>query len=111
MIRDAEHFLSYFNDKNPKLLIIDVHPTWSGHCEALIPFYRNLQTSIIDEFEKRIDIILLDQEKTESLGIPELRSTCQPKILIALQGKFLFSTIGPNTSELEDHIRKNVPYI
>lgn len=111
MIRDFEHFLNYFNDKNLKLLIIDVHPAWSGHCEALISFYRNLQTNIIDEFEKHIDIILLDQEKIELLGIPELYFTCHPKILIALQGKFLFSTIGPNTSKLEDHILKNVPYI
>jgi len=66
VVRDVEHFLSYYNEKNPKLLIIDVYPTWSGPCEALLPFYKNLQTNIIDEFEKRIDIILLAQEKVES---------------------------------------------
>jgi thiol-disulfide isomerase/thioredoxin len=111
VIRDAEHFLSYYNDKNPKLLIIDVHPTWSGHCEALMPFYKNLQTNIIDEFEKRIDIILLDQEKVESLAIPDLHSTCKPKVLIAMQGKIIHTAHGPNTSELEEHVKKNVPYI
>jgi thiol-disulfide isomerase/thioredoxin len=111
VIRDVEHFVSYFNDKNPKLLIIDVHPMWSGHCEALMPFYKNLQTNIIDEFEKRVDIILLDQEKIESLNLPEFHSTCKPKIIIALQGKIIFTANGPNTSELEDQVKKNVPYL
>jgi thiol-disulfide isomerase/thioredoxin len=69
-IRDVEHFQTIFNDRNPKLVVIDVHPTWSGPCEALMPFYKNLQTNVIDEFEKRIDIILVDQEKIESLNIP-----------------------------------------
>jgi thiol-disulfide isomerase/thioredoxin len=42
-------------------VVIDVHPAWSGPCDALMPFYKNLQTNVIDEFEKRIDIILVDQ--------------------------------------------------
>jgi hypothetical protein len=111
VIRDADHFLTYFNERNPKLLIIDVHPAWSGACEALIPFYKNLQTSVIDEFEKRIDIILVDQEKLESLSLPELHSTSKPKIIIALQGKIIFTANGPNSTELEEHVKKNVPYI
>lgn len=98
VIRDAEHFHTYYTEKNPKLLIIDVHPTWSGPCDALLPFYKNLQTTIIDEFERRVDIILLAQEKVESLNIPELSSTCKPKILIVLQGKILHIAHGPNTS-------------
>lgn len=110
-IRDADHFLSYYTERNPKMVIIDVHPAWSGTCEALMPFYKNLQTTVIDEFEKRIDIILVDQEKIESLNIPEFQATCKPKIFITLQGKIIHTTNGPNTSELEDHIKKNVPYI
>jgi thiol-disulfide isomerase/thioredoxin len=50
VIKDVDHFQTYFNERNPKLLIIDVHPTWSGACDALIPFYKNLQTNVIDEF-------------------------------------------------------------
>jgi thiol-disulfide isomerase/thioredoxin len=111
VIRDSEHFLTYYSDKNPKLLIIDVHPTWSGACEALMPFYKNLQTSVIDEFEKRVDIILVDQEKIESLNLAEFRSTSKPKIIIALQGKIIFTANGPNSTELEEHVKKNVPYI
>jgi thiol-disulfide isomerase/thioredoxin len=111
VVRDADHFLTYFNERNPKLLIIDVYPSWSGPCEALMPFYKNLQTTVIDEFERRVDIILLAQEKAESLAIPELHSTCKPKIHIALQGKIIFTVNGPNTSELEEHVKKNVPYI
>jgi hypothetical protein len=50
LIRDLEHFQSIFNERNPKLVVIDVHPAWSGPCEALMPFYKNLQTNVIDEF-------------------------------------------------------------
>ncbi len=55
--------------------------------------------------------MLLAQEKVESLGIPELHSTCKPKILIVLQGKIIFTVNGPKTSELEEHVKKNVPCI
>ena len=111
VVRDADHFLSYFNEKNPKLLIVDVHPSWSGACEALIPFYKNLQTNVIDEFEKRIDIIMLDQEKIEALNLPDFHATSKPKIIIALQGRIIFTANGPNATELEEHVKKNVPYI
>lgn len=53
----------------------------------------------------------MDQEKIESLNLPEMHSTCKPKIIIAFQGKIIHTVHGPNTSELEDHIKKNVPYI
>ena len=110
-IRDADHFQHFFSERNPKLVIIDVHPAWSGTCEALMPFYKNLQTNVIDEFEKRIDIILVDQEKLESLNLPEFQATCKPKIFISMQGKIIHTVNGPNTSELEDFVKKNVPYI
>lgn len=58
-----------------------------------------------------MDIVLLAQEKVESLGIPELHSTCKPKIIVALQGKIIFTANGPNATELEEHVKKNVPYI
>lgn len=60
-IRDEEHFLTYFTEENKKLLIIDLHPAWCGPCEALNPCYKNLQSQVIDEFEKRVDIVLVDQ--------------------------------------------------
>lgn len=55
--------------------------------------------------------MLLAQEKVESLGIAELHSTCKPKIIVALQGKIIFTANGPNATELEEHVKKNVPYI
>jgi thioredoxin 1 len=61
IIRDEEHFLQFFNENNKKLLVIDVHPTWSGPCEALYPVYRSFRDDGIVEFEKRMDIVLVDQ--------------------------------------------------
>lgn len=39
-IKDEEHFLAYFNENNKKLLVVDVHPQWSGPCEALFNMYK-----------------------------------------------------------------------
>lgn len=58
-----------------------------------------------------MDIVLLDQEKVEALNLPEFHSTSKPKIMIALQGRVIFTANGPNSTELEEHVKKNVPYI
>lgn len=111
-VKDLDHFLHFFNERNPKLVVIDLYPSWSGQCDAMMPFYKNLQTNVIDEFEKRIDIIHVDQDKIESLDIPELKTkSSRPKFILAHEGKIFFTTDGPNTSQLEDQIKKNVPYI
>lgn len=55
--------------------------------------------------------MLLDQEKVEALNLPEFHSTSKPKIMIALQGRVIFTANGPNSTELEEHVKKNVPYI
>lgn len=93
-------------------MIIDVHPAWCGHSEALMPCYKNLQTQVIDEFEKRVDIILVDQEKIEKLNNDKFKATSRPKILLALEGKIIHEVPnGPNISDLEENVKKFVPYI
>lgn len=111
IIRDEEHFLQYFNENNKKLLVIDVHPTWSGPCEALYPLYRNFRDDGIVEFEKRVDIILVDQEKIANLKIDKLVATCRPKLVLCLEGKILHEVNGANIPELDENVRKFVPYI
>jgi hypothetical protein len=82
-------------------LIIDLHPAWSGPCTALEPCFKNLQTAVIDEFEKRVDIILVDVEKLEELKNPAFEmNTTKPKIILALEGKIVHEVNGPNNSEL-----------
>lgn len=88
-IRDEEHFLQFYNENNKKLLIIDVHPAWSGPCEALYNTYKLLQTTVIDEFEKRVDILMVDQEKLVGLKNDKFTATSRPKILLAIEGKIL----------------------
>lgn len=85
---------------------------WCGNCVALIPCYKNLQTQIIDEFEKRVDIILVDQEKIANLNNDKFKATSKPKILLALEGKIIHEVKdGPNISDLEENVKKFVPYI
>ena len=43
-------------------MVIDVHPTWCGPCEMMFPTFKMLQNTI-DDFEKRVDILMLDYEK------------------------------------------------
>lgn len=83
-------------------MIIDVHPAWCGPCEALMPCYKNLQTQTIDEFEKRVDIVLVDQEKVANLNHEKFKATSKPRILLALQGRIIHEVqSGPNVSDLE----------
>lgn len=111
-IRDEEHFLNFFNENNKKLVIIDIHPSWCGPCEALMPTYKTLQTQVIDEFEKRVDIILVDQEKIANLNNDKFKSNSRPRILLALEGRIVHEVLsGPNVSDLEENVKKFVPYI
>lgn len=111
-IRDEEHFLTFYTEENKKLLIIDVHPAWCGPTEAMFPCYKNLQTTVVDEFEKRVDIILVDQEKLENLANDSFKATSKPKILLALEGKIIHQVRdGPNIPDLEENVKKFVPYI
>ncbi len=66
----------------------------------------------MDEFEKRVDIILVDTEKIEDLKNPAFEcATTKPKVLLALEGKIVHEIYGPNVSELEDNVKKFAPYI
>ena len=58
-----------------------------------------------------MEIIFVDQEKIESLNLPDFHSTSKPKIMVTLQGRIIFTAHGPSSTELEEHIKKNVPYI
>jgi thiol-disulfide isomerase/thioredoxin len=43
MIRDEDHFMNFFNEKNKKLLIVDCYQAWCGPCEALNPAFKKLR--------------------------------------------------------------------
>ena len=38
------------------ILVLDLHPEWSGPCELMNPTFKSLATNV-DDFEKRIDLI------------------------------------------------------
>ena len=58
-IKDEETFLNtYYNENYKKLLVVDVHPTWSGPCEMMFLTYKSLSQSI-DDFDKRIDFLMV----------------------------------------------------
>lgn len=38
-------------------------------------------------------------------------NTTKPKIILALEGKIVHEIHGPNVSELEENVKKFVPYI
>ena len=65
-------------------MIIDVYNGWCGPCEAMNPCYKNLHTQVIDDFEKRVDIILVSSDKLEKLENEKFKCTSRPKLLLAL---------------------------
>ena len=76
--------MGYFCENNKKLLIIDVFPNWCGPCDSLNSCYKNIQTNVVDEFEKRIDIVQVAQEKLEGVNNDKFKVTSKPKIILAL---------------------------
>ena len=93
--------MQFFNENNKKLVIIDVHSAWSGPCEALFNTYKLLQTTVIDEFEKRVDIVLVDQEKIAGLKNDKFTATSRPKILLAMEGRIIVEINDANIPELD----------
>ena len=47
---------------------MDIHPTWSGPCEMMFPTYQDL-SSTIDDFDKRLDFIMVYQNKRQIFKI------------------------------------------
>jgi hypothetical protein len=55
---------------------------------------------------------LVDTEKLDELKNPAFEcTTTKPKVLLALEGKIVHEILGPNVSELEENVKKFVPYI
>lgn len=55
---------------------------------------------------------MVDQEKVANLNNDKFKATSRPRILLALHGKIVHEVAGgPNSSDLEENVRKYVPYI
>jgi hypothetical protein len=54
----------------------------------------------------------VDQEKLAGMNNDKFKCTSRPKLLLVLEGKIIHEVKeGPNISDLEDNVRKYVPYI
>jgi len=74
----------------------------------MYPLYKQLSTTF-DDFDKRVDIILLAQEKLIVYKDDKLRSTCKPKFLLCMEGRIKEEIHGANLPELSDKISKLIP--
>lgn len=43
-VKSEEEFLNYYSEENQKLVVLDIHPSWSGACELMNPTYKSLAT-------------------------------------------------------------------
>ncbi|EGR32666.1 thioredoxin domain protein 3 [Ichthyophthirius multifiliis] len=100
-ITSEEHFMQFYNEQNKKLVVVDIYPGWSGPCTAMYPTYNQLMLSI-DDFEKRIDILLLDQDKLVNYKSDKFSSTCKPKFLFISDGKIIDVVEGTNVPVFVD---------
>jgi len=56
--------------------------------------------------------VLVDQEKIAHLNNEKFKATSRPRILLALEGRIIHEVSnGPNISDLEENVKKYVPYI
>ena len=60
-VKEEETFFKYYNEENKRLVVLDIHPSWTGPCELMFPTYKSLGT-MIDDFDKRMNFILMDFE-------------------------------------------------
>ena len=58
-----------------------------------------------------MDILLVDQEKIAGLKNDKFHATSRPKILLAIEGKILVEVNDANIPEIDENVRKYVPYI
>jgi thioredoxin 1 len=58
-VLDEEHFKSFFNEANKKLVVVDLHPQWAGPCEVMYTLFMQLAASI-DDFKNRVDVLAVD---------------------------------------------------
>ncbi|KAL4506864.1 hypothetical protein ABPG72_001285 [Tetrahymena utriculariae] len=134
-VTNEDHFMSFYNENNKKLIVVDVYPGWSGPCTAMFPTYNQLMISI-DDFEKRIDILLvnyyksiftlphitliyqllqyyfvqkLDQDKLVNYKNDKFHATCQPKFLFIYEGKIIDEVVGTNIPVFIEKVNKYIP--
>ena len=98
IIKDEEHFFTYFCEDNKRLMVLDVHPQWSGPCDLMFPTYKSCGT-MIDDFDKRLNFLLMDQEviaHCQNIKIDKFRNyfksdcTSRPKFLFIMVIKVFF---------------------
>mmetsp|Transcript_2689 Transcript_2689/g.364 ORF Transcript_2689/g.364 Transcript_2689/m.364 type:complete len:85 (+) Transcript_2689:55-309(+) len=63
-VKDEDHFNQFYNENNKKLVVCEIYPTWSGPCNLMFNTYKSLALNI-DDFDKRIDILLVKSEIIE----------------------------------------------
>eukprot|EP00825_Cyclidium_porcatum_P007627 TRINITY_DN13827_c0_g1_i2.p3 TRINITY_DN13827_c0_g1~~TRINITY_DN13827_c0_g1_i2.p3 ORF type:complete len:103 (-),score=27.99 TRINITY_DN13827_c0_g1_i2:108-416(-) len=86
-----------------------VHPAWSGPCEMMFSTYQQLAMSI-DDFDKRVDIILLQVEKLVEYKNEKITDvTCRPKFLFFMEGKIKDEIQGANIPALIEKVNKHIP--
>jgi hypothetical protein len=105
-IADEAQFRNVYREDYPKLLLIDLHPSWVGPCDVMYNLYVQLAASI-DDFRNRVDVLLVEHEKIPSFH-DELKavSSCRPKFLLAIHGKIIHTVSGPDLPLLEELVRK-----
>lgn len=54
---------------------------------------------------------MVDQEKIANLKNDKFMATSRPKLILCLEGKILHEINGANIPELDENVRKYVPYI
>ena len=58
-----------------------------------------------------MDIVLVDQEKIAGLKNDKFVASSRPKIMLAMEGRIIVEINDANIPELDENVRKHVPYI
>ncbi|GMI52966.1 hypothetical protein ScalyP_jg8967 [Parmales sp. scaly parma] len=99
-----------------RLVVIDVHPAWSGPCETLVPTINRMLLSY-ENSEERLAFVSCDEtlhEKLQTLSSSDAKFTleglgCAPLLLVVRFGKAVGKIDGANAPALVALVDQQIP--
>jgi len=118
-VNDSNHWHSTLALSEEKVIVVDIHQGWCGHCEAILPTMSRLLIDY-DQCESRLAYCTADRDKFGSLiqesfptefGIDLKTMGCVPLFAVYRDQACVAVVQGVDTPTLLGHIAIHIPKI
>ncbi|CAI2384810.1 unnamed protein product [Moneuplotes crassus] len=110
VLESQEDFDKVRDRDYPKCVVVDVHLTWCGPCEVMVPNFRTMFFSY-DDADERLEIYTMDSSLFEDEAVKEQigEVTCKPKFIVIIEGEIKGVIEGADFTKLFDLVDKHIP--